>query len=198
MKIVIVCLLFFTFLSFFLKYIPMYTLHLLVKKHNACFKIIKQFLNSYLTQSCLMYNLLCFKKGDKNLNVHRFIGFRCFSIYLVLSNTLYAHNALENIDNACTKSLKNFLTQCHLIFNSALRQLISAYGNFMNTNIDTNVYQPPLFLRLIVLPTLHRCIISLWCCCKQKMVSFIINFYCSTTLKLVCFKLQHHSNFVLV
>lgn len=139
----------------------MYTLHLLVKKHNACFKIIKQFLNSYLTQSCLMYNLLCFKKGDKNLNVHRFIGFRCFSIYLVLSNTLYAHNALENIDNACTKSLKNFLTQCHLIFNSALRQLISAYGNFMNTNIDTNVYRPPLFLRLIVLPTLHRCVISL-------------------------------------
>lgn len=45
----------------------MYTLHLLVKKHNACIKIIKQFLNSYLTQSCLMYNLLCFKKGDKNL-----------------------------------------------------------------------------------------------------------------------------------
>lgn len=82
----------------------MYTLHLLVKKHNACIKIIKQFLNRYLTQSCLMYNLLCFKKGDKNLNVHRFIGFRCFSIYLVLSNTLYAHNALENIDNACTKS----------------------------------------------------------------------------------------------
>lgn len=81
----------------------MYTLHLLVKKHNACFKIIKQFLNRYLTQSCLMYNLLCFKKGDKNLNVHRFIGFRCFSIYLVLSNTLYAHNALENIDYACTK-----------------------------------------------------------------------------------------------
>lgn len=74
---------------------------------------------------------------------------------------MHINNALENIDNACTKSLKNFLTQCHLIFNSALRQLISAYGNFMNTNIDTNVYRPPLFLRLIVLPTLHRCIISL-------------------------------------
>lgn len=81
----------------------MYTLHLLVKKHNACIKIIKQFLNRYRTQSCLMHNLLCFKKGDKNLNFHRFIGFRCFSIYLVLSNTLYAHNALENIDYACTK-----------------------------------------------------------------------------------------------